>query len=128
MLDEFPVLVVELVPVAESLHGQFGSVAAVGRRAGPHLYLVSTQPHCASHAGQFALVGQEVYDRRFRLRVEFGVGGISQSALVARELDHGQLEAIAQSQERQTVLPGKLNERDLSFGAPLTEAAGYDDP
>ena len=127
VLDEFPVLVVELVPVTESFHDRFRSVAPVGRRTRFHLYLVSPQPHRTAHARQFALAGQQVDDRRVRFGVEFRVGRFQQSALVSRELHHRQLESVAQAQERQAVLPGVLNEPDLALGAPLAETAGYDD-
>src|SRR5207245_1622896 len=62
-----------------------------------------------------------------RVRVELARVGAGQAAHVTRELDDRAVEAEAQAEERQAVLPGEAGGGDLAFDAPEPEAARDDD-
>ena len=128
LLQPAAVAGVELVAVAVALVDDLGVVGLPHDGVGPQHRRVGAEPHRAALVDDLALVVHQVDDGVRGGVVELRRVGAGQADDVAGVLDHGALQAEAQPEERDLVLPGVGDGGDLALDAPDPEPAGHDDP
>src|SRR6185312_5736678 len=133
-LEPRDVVVVHLVAVAMALRDRLLAVDAEGERVALHRAGLRAQAHGAAevragvaplHAPVVVLPFGDERDHGVR-RVRIELRGIRalEAALVARDLDRGDLHAEADAEVGNPVLTRVLHGRDLALDPALAEAAG----
>src|SRR5579862_8941168 len=82
---------------------------------------IRAQSHGATHNFEVALVLHEIDDRVRRLGFDFARVRMIQTADVSRELDAGELHAVADAEERHAILARETNREELAFDATRSE-------
>src|ERR1035437_348129 len=126
-LEERPVGVVDLKPMAGPLVNELCAVNLGGLGAGGQLGGIQTEPHRAALVLHCPLVGHEVDDRVLREHVEFGRVRVFSLEDVAGELAYGALQAQTQPQERQPALARVPGGEYLALDAAMAETTGNHD-